>query len=82
MISCLPLSHQFGAGRMIGTVNLAVTVQAAPADDHRGWIATGQAVGRERNARVAALRMTGLAKQGRAPGQQRRVNRAMGVVAQ
>ena len=82
MISCLPLAHQFGAGRMIRTVNLPVAVQAASADNHRGWVAARQAVGREGNARVAALRMTGLTQQRRAPVQQRRVYRSMRIVAQ
>lgn len=63
-------------------MNLAVAIQAAAVHDECRRPIARQTVGRVGNARVSALRMTGLTQQGRPLGQHRLVDRAMRIMAQ
>ena len=67
---------------MIGAVDLAVAVHAAPVHHERRGIVAGQTVLRVGNARVPALRMAGLAQQRRPPCEQSRLDRPVRLVAQ
>lgn len=67
---------------MIRAMHLRVAVRATALQHHGRRRVLRQAAVGEGDTRVTGLRMTGLAEQGLALRQQRRMNRAMGFVAQ